>query len=73
MMISSHFSPFHNFLLLLWHCSTFYNISLDSFKFKKFQTQNLKAMMKDKKVNNITGTYWPAVFALVEILTGLGL
>jgi hypothetical protein len=65
--MSSHFSPFHNFSLLFRHCSTFYNISLDSFKFKKSQTQNL---MKDKKVN-ITVTYWSAVFALVEVLLGL--
>ncbi len=41
----------HNFALLyLQFLKFFANIS-DSFKFQKFQTQNMKAMPKDKKVS----------------------
>ncbi len=49
MIILSHFIQFCNIMLLLLYHSKFYISILDSFKFCIFWTDNVKAMVKDKK------------------------
>jgi hypothetical protein len=41
----------NNFNVLLLEFSKIFGKILDSFKIQKFQTRNIKAMTKDKKVN----------------------
>jgi hypothetical protein len=48
-IISSHFVQFHNFVL--FNYSKFCSRILDSFKFRKFRTNSVKAKEKDLKVN----------------------
>ncbi len=49
----------NNFNVLLLEFSKNFGKILDSFKIQKFQTRNIKAMAKDKKVN-IAVTYTEA-------------
>ncbi len=50
-LFSSNSAQFCNFELLLLQLLKFFGKLLGSFELQKFQTKNMKAMAKDKKVN----------------------
>ncbi len=62
-----------NFALSLSHYSKYFCNILDSFEFWKFQTNNVKVMPKDKKVNIAAGNTkgGSITVLLTSCLTGL--
>ncbi len=50
-MISSNFAQLCNFAFFAFAVLNFFGNILDSFELWKFQTLDMKAMSKDKKVN----------------------